>query len=145
MRVDTGWGRNEPRESARKEGCEPSNYNFKRNEDPDGGAIVGGFLVLVPFVSGLASLILSFVLFGTAMAGVFIGWSIGPLHFAPDGQGHLYVAVHFSAVGIRSLIAPFLGYAVKNALDSYRAGFWAAAVFLLAGAITIARLSRRVR
>ena len=34
----------------RKEGCEPSNFNFKRNEDPDGGAIVGGFLVLVPFL-----------------------------------------------------------------------------------------------
>jgi MFS family permease len=102
------------------------------------------FLILVPFVSGLASLILAFVLFGAAMSGVFIGWSIGPLHFAPEGHGHLYVAVHFSAVGIRSVIAPFLGYAVKEALDSYRAGFWSAAVFMLAGAITIARLSRRV-
>jgi len=33
----------------RKEGCELGNYEFRRNEDPDGGAIVGGILFLVPF------------------------------------------------------------------------------------------------
>jgi len=34
----------------RKEGCAPENYTFRRNEDPDGGAIVGGLLVGVPFL-----------------------------------------------------------------------------------------------
>jgi hypothetical protein len=34
----------------RKDGCEPNTYNFRRNEDPDGGAIVGGILVGVPFL-----------------------------------------------------------------------------------------------
>ena len=34
----------------RKAGCEPASYSFRRNEDPDGGAIVGGFLVGVPFL-----------------------------------------------------------------------------------------------
>ena len=34
----------------KKEGCLPSNYSFRRNEDPDGGAIVGGILVGVPFL-----------------------------------------------------------------------------------------------
>ncbi len=34
----------------RKEGCLPKSYSFRRNEDPDGGAIVGGILVGVPFL-----------------------------------------------------------------------------------------------
>ncbi len=34
----------------RKEGCEPVEHRFRRNEDADVGAIVGGFLVAVPFL-----------------------------------------------------------------------------------------------
>ena len=34
----------------RKDGCAPTTYSFRRNEDPDGGAIVGGFLLTVPFL-----------------------------------------------------------------------------------------------
>ena len=34
----------------RKEGCAPTSFSFRRNEDPDGGAIVGGILVGVPFL-----------------------------------------------------------------------------------------------
>ena len=34
----------------KKEGCAPNNFSFRRNEDPDGGAIVGGILVGVPFL-----------------------------------------------------------------------------------------------
>ena len=34
----------------RKEGCENQSHVFARNEKPDGGAIVGGVLVLVPFL-----------------------------------------------------------------------------------------------
>jgi hypothetical protein len=33
-----------------KEGCMPSVYTFHRNEDPDGSAIIGGFLFTVPFL-----------------------------------------------------------------------------------------------
>ncbi len=34
----------------RKDGCEPVEYRFQRNEEADIGAIVGGFLVAVPFL-----------------------------------------------------------------------------------------------
>ena len=34
----------------RKEGCQAESYSFRRNEDPDGGAIVGGILFVVPFL-----------------------------------------------------------------------------------------------
>ena len=33
-----------------KDGCEPMKYDFRRNEDPDIGAIVGGFFLTVPFL-----------------------------------------------------------------------------------------------
>lgn len=33
-----------------KEGCEPMNYNFARNEEFDAGACAGGVFVLVPFL-----------------------------------------------------------------------------------------------
>ena len=33
-----------------KPGCEPVHYSFRRNEDPDGGAIVGGILVVIPLL-----------------------------------------------------------------------------------------------
>ena len=100
------------------------------------------FLCAVPHVTGLQSLILVYVLFGGSMAGVMIGWSLGPLHFAPEGRGHAYTAVHFSFVGIRSVIAPFLGYAVKVWTGSYALGFYAAAGFMLLGALTMAYLAR---
>ncbi len=34
----------------RKPGCDPAAYSFRRNEKPDGGAIVGGILVTIPFL-----------------------------------------------------------------------------------------------
>ena len=34
----------------RKEGCVVNEHEFRRNEDPDGGAIVGGLLFGVPFL-----------------------------------------------------------------------------------------------
>ncbi len=33
-----------------KPGCEPVHYSFRRNEDPEAGAIVGGILVVVPLL-----------------------------------------------------------------------------------------------
>ena len=34
----------------RKPGCQEQSHSFRRNEDPDGGAIVGGILFTVPFL-----------------------------------------------------------------------------------------------
>ncbi len=33
-----------------KPGCAPAFYSFRRNEEPDGGAIVGGILVVIPLL-----------------------------------------------------------------------------------------------
>ncbi|MHC4448604.1 MAG: MFS transporter [Planctomycetota bacterium] len=100
------------------------------------------FLIAMPFVQGFYSLLAAFGLFGVVMSGVILVWSLGPLHFAPDGRGHAYTAVHFGCVGIRSVIAPFLGYWIKEWTDSFAVGYFAAAAFVALGALTMAWLAR---
>ncbi len=34
----------------KKPGCEPNHHSFRRNEKADGGAIIGGILVVIPFL-----------------------------------------------------------------------------------------------
>ena len=98
-----------------------------------------GFFALMPFVHSATHLAAAYVLWGVAMGGVNVGWSLGPLHFAPDGEAHMYGAVHFCLVGIRSLIGPFLGYAMKE-LFGYTAAFALSAALVAAGGVTAWRL-----
>ena len=51
----------------------------------------------------------------------------------------MYGAVHFCLVGIRSLIGPFLGYAMKE-LFGYTAAFALSAALVAAGGVTAWRL-----
>lgn len=97
------------------------------------------FFVLMPIVGSLGTLVALYLVWGAAMGGVNVGWSLGPLHFAPDGRAHMYGAVHFCLVGIRSLIGPFLGFFVKDHFG-YRAAFGLSAVLVAAGCITVLSL-----
>jgi len=98
------------------------------------------FFVSMQFVSSSAGLVAAFGLFGVAMGGVSIGWSLGPVHFAPDGQAHMYAALHFCLVGVRSVFAPWLGLLAKRAF-SFDAAFALSIGFVSAGALTLWRLA----
>lgn len=100
------------------------------------------FYLSMQLVSGPWSYVAAFALFGFSMAGVDVGWSLGPLHFAPAGKAHMYAAVHFSMVGVRSCFAPFLGFAICD-LFGYRAAFATSATLLIIAAVIIGRLARR--
>jgi len=100
------------------------------------------FYFAMPGVSGPVTYLAAFALFGFVMAGVDVGWSLGPLHFAPDGRGHMYTAVHFSLVGVRSCFAPFLGFAIVHYLG-YNAAFLTSATVLVVATLIIWRLARR--
>jgi MFS family permease len=97
------------------------------------------FFLLMPLVGSLGGLVVLYLLWGAAMGGVNVGWSLGPLHFAPDGKAHMYGAVHFCLVGIRSLVGPFLGYAVMDYF-SYPVAFGLSAVLVGAGCLTVLSL-----
>jgi len=100
------------------------------------------FLLWVPYVRGATDLAFAYALFGMSMSGVNLGWGLGPPHFAPEGQAHIYTAAHLSCVGVRSLFAPFLGYGLQ-ALFSTTVAFGVAAALMALGAVTMLRLSRR--
>jgi predicted MFS family arabinose efflux permease len=109
-----------------------------------GFLLLAAFFGLMPLVGTAGSLVAACALWGVAMGGVNVGWSLGPLHFAPDGQAHMYGAVHFCLVGVRSLVGPFLGFAVKEIL-SYPAAFALSAALVLAGAWTLLGLRPKSR
>jgi MFS family permease len=106
-------------------------------------SVLVAFFLAMMFVTTGAGLVAAYALFGVGMAGVMVGWNLGPLNFAPDRQGHMYFAVHFSLVVVRSVIAPFLGFAVLRLL-SYQAAFALSAAFMLCAVIVLLRLARRV-
>jgi MFS family permease len=106
-------------------------------------ALLGTFFVAMCFVATPAHLLVAYVLFGVCMAGVNVAWALGPLHFAPPGQAHHYTSVHVAWVGVRSALAPALGWAVQAAL-SYEAALGLSAAFQGAAAWWTLRLARRV-
>lgn len=104
--------------------------------------MLGLFFGVMSQVASAAGLVAAYALFGFAMAGVGMGWSLGPLHFSPARSAHMYAAVHFSLVGVRSLFAPALGWLVKRHF-SYGAAFGLSVVLIAAAMITVWRLARR--
>lgn len=110
----------------------------------------GAFLVLSFFFSALvfvqtpAAFVALNLFFGAAMAGVNLGWNLGPLRFAPKGRARAYAAVHLLMVGVRIAIGPAAGYALSRWTD-IRLVFGVSAVLISAGAVTTGLLARRVR
>jgi MFS family permease len=91
------------------------------------------------FVRSFEALVAAHLLYGLAMAGVDVGWALGPIWFAPEGKARVYAAIHFSLVGIRTTVAPPAGYWLKEH-GSRQFSFALSAVLILLGCITIARL-----
>ncbi len=60
------------------------------------------------------------VIYGTAMAGVHIGWMLGPVTLAPSpDRVAQYVAIHTSLVGLRGILAQGLGMLIYRMTDSF--------------------------
>ncbi|MHC4342323.1 MAG: MFS transporter [Planctomycetota bacterium] len=104
--------------------------------------VLAVFYALMPFVNGPTELVAAFALWGFGMAGLDLGWSLGPLHFAPEGKAHMYAAIHFCLVGLRSLVAPLMGYLVLKLVSS-RATFWTSTLLEILAILVILRLAGR--
>jgi hypothetical protein len=78
------------------------------------------------------------------MALVNLGWTLGPISFAPPGQARSYTTVHVLFVGIRSAAAPFLGVWLSREIG-IRPVFLVSAALVSLGCLTMLRLSRRAR
>lgn len=84
----------------------------------------------------------SFFVFGIAMSGVTIAWSLGSIFYAPQNQVSNYQAVHVTLTGIRGLFSPALGYAVMKIL-AIEYSFYLSAILFLTGGILMYRESRK--
>lgn len=107
-------------------------------------AVLACFFAAAMFVSTSAALVALYFVFGGCMAGVNLGWNLGPMKFAPPGRARAYAAVHMVLVGVRIAIAPLLGFALSRAVGT-RAVFGLSAALVAAGAVTTGLLARRVR
>ncbi len=78
-----------------------------------------GFILSILFHSPLISVILvfaSYLIYGIAMAGVNITWTMGSITFAGKEDSAMYQSVHISITGIRGLIAPLFGFLVYKSM-----------------------------
>jgi len=87
---------------------------------------------------------LAFAVYSVGMAGVNVGWNVGSISFAPDGQGGHYQGIHVALVGIRGLIGPAVGFVVLRLLG-FREVFVLAALVFMAAAFSSLLLGRWLR
>lgn len=101
---------------------------------------------LLAFADSFATLTGVTILFALGMAGVHLGWTLGPVYFAPDSeQAPRYLAVHATLVGVRGILFQGLGvwlYAITGSASIPLA--FAAVGFLLA-ATQMRRLGRKIK
>ena len=100
-------------------------------------ALLGGVFLSMPHVETETAVIVVWGVFGIVMAAVDVGWSLGPLHFAPEGRASAYAAVHFGLVGVRSVFAPGLGYLLKSGV-SFTFACSVSALFAFGASLTVA-------
>jgi len=106
--------------------------------------LLTAYFALLLTVSGPVGFIAISGLLGLTMAAVNLGWNLGPLRFAPPGQARAYASVHMSFVGVRSVLAPALGFAVYR-LGSPRLVFTLSLGCALVAALVMLRLRRSTR
>ncbi len=87
---------------------------------------------------------------GAASAGGKLGWNLGHNDFASDDQSTLYMGIHVTLTGIRGLLAPLIGVATYQYLESLTpgGGRWVMVLpftLTLGGAITFVVLARMRR
>ena len=72
----------------------------------------------------------AFLMYGIAMSGILISWSISSNYFAGNEDAAMYQSVHVTLTGVRGLIVPVLGFIIMKYLG-VRAVFIVSICFLL--------------
>ena len=89
---------------------------------------------------------LATVVYGIAMAGVQIGWMLGPVSLAPTpDKVPQYVAIHTTLVGIRGIVAQFVGMFLYRLTGSFAVPFLVAVGAFLWAAVQMSGLRMAAR
>lgn len=109
-----------------------------------------GFALLIFFPLALAvsrsvaGVYGAFALYGIAMTGVNIAWTMGPILFAGRRDAASYMGIHVTMVGIRGLLGNPIGLLLLQTIGS-RPTFLVASVLFGLGTLVMIRLDRRMR
>lgn len=109
-------------------------------------AILGIYPILLLAAAGPTGLGAASAIWGLGLAGVMMGWMLGPVNLAPrpDLVPH-YVAIHTTAVGIRGIIFQGVGMALYKITDSFTWPLTLAALAFLWGAWQMGTLQSAVQ
>jgi MFS family permease len=100
------------------------------------------FPLLLILVPGDLGLYLAFGVYGLGMSGVFLVWSLGPMHMAGSRDPLPYLNAHMGLVGFRALVGLVGGTLLQQHLGS-RAVFVVVIALEIVAAVLILRLARR--
>jgi len=109
-----------------------------------------GWLTLYPVALLVAKTIfgvgVATVFYGTAMAGVHIGWMLGPVAFAKTNERvGQYVAVHATLVGLRGVVAQGLGMLIYKITGQFGWPLGVAAATFAAASYQMWTLGQRLK
>lgn len=76
---------------------------------------------------------ISYFIFGFAMSGVTIAWTLSSIFYAPKNEVSNYQAVHITLTGVRGVFSPALGYAVMKVFEIEYSFYLSAFLFMLGG------------
>ena len=93
----------------------------------------------------LVFLYTGFGIFGIAMGGITVLWSLSSIRFAAHEDVSLFHSVHVAATGVRGLFAPLLGFALMKATSPQTALIVIAAVWLISSVAVVALRARDIR
>ena len=100
------------------------------------------FPLLLILVPGDLGLYLAFGVYGLGMSGVFLVWTLGPMHMAGPRDPLPYLNAHMGLVGFRALVGLVGGTLLQQHLGS-RAVFVVVIALEIVAAVLILRLARR--
>ncbi len=109
-------------------------------------AVLALYPVLLLAAGGPAGVAVASAMYGLAMAGVMMGWMLGPVTLAGSPEKvPQYVAIHATLVGVRGVLFQGLGMLLYKATDSFVWPLTAAALLFLGAALQMWRLQGRIR
>ena len=85
-----------------------------------------------------------YLVFGCAMAGINVAWSLGPVHFAGSADSSGYSGAHVTITGIRGAFAPIAG-AIGLKYLGFEPVFIASMTLFVIGSVGMVLIARRQR
>lgn len=102
--------------------------------------LLAAFPALLLTVSSVRGAYVAFAVYGTAMAAVNLGWTLGPIHFAGKSDSAAYMGAHVALVAVRGLVGGPLGILLYRKSGTPGATFACAAALFLGAALLLRRV-----